>query len=638
MDFNPDPEFTKNNNDNDNFDAQVIRGYDSSSSSDDDSPVLSLDFNFPLQPNPPPNPPQNPPPQVLENNPPSPPLRSLSQVIEDTRFDFDFNSNNSSSNQPPQVLEDHPFNFEIENKPFQIGNLSPRTMEKLEKKVEKDKDKYKNAFEDWDKPSVEKPFAPLPPSPPPFITGSSASNDFGFDFNNLHQNETSQPFSQGLNTNPWNDLIQIQNQLGSVSSSSSSSSYESPIFRPLPFHRLGSSYNSGSLDNDSSYDQDLQRAIDESMKTKEYEDLKRNENFMKEDNKIEKGKEKEKEEIINPEIFIYKKPYETEFSKKYNISFITNMLEILKESSFDEVLAFFLEQFGKHKVEFVPLFIDGVFDFLVSYRTKFVDDLPIFVKLLLKLSMLINKKIILPNMEQLKKIYKDLNEDLSIIKGNISFLFRIILYECQKIENGILKLTKDPENRPKKFIYYFFITESYNQHAIIKSRFSKILNNLVDNKNSLNIELVYTIILKFFDKYIIELKDELVPILKKLLAINLSSNDENVKIMLKCGESLKKLLFLIKSKEEKRKIEKITLLDQVKFYKKEMLKKMLEDEKEKTICRVCFETPKQIAFIPCGHCYYCEKCFKESIKDKYGPKYCPLCKQVIKDTLKIYFY
>ena len=46
-------------------------------------------------------------------------------------------------------------------------------------------------------------------------------------------------------------------------------------------------------------------------------------------------------------------------------------------------------------------------------------------------------------------------------------------------------------------------------------------------------------------------------------------------------------------------------------------------------CKICFDKPIEIACMPCGH-MFCKQCFKTN------NKFCHLCRQDIKDTLKVF--
>ncbi|KAG4094450.1 hypothetical protein H8356DRAFT_1427894 [Neocallimastix lanati (nom. inval.)] len=52
--------------------------------------------------------------------------------------------------------------------------------------------------------------------------------------------------------------------------------------------------------------------------------------------------------------------------------------------------------------------------------------------------------------------------------------------------------------------------------------------------------------------------------------------------------------------------------------------------KNDSSCSICMEEKKNIALIPCGHCF-CSSCIKQ-----LGKKNCPICRRLFIDTLHIY--
>lgn len=46
-------------------------------------------------------------------------------------------------------------------------------------------------------------------------------------------------------------------------------------------------------------------------------------------------------------------------------------------------------------------------------------------------------------------------------------------------------------------------------------------------------------------------------------------------------------------------------------------------------CKICLDSPIEIACIPCGH-MFCKKCYENN------KKYCHLCRQDIKETLNVF--
>ena len=61
---------------------------------------------------------------------------------------------------------------------------------------------------------------------------------------------------------------------------------------------------------------------------------------------------------------------------------------------------------------------------------------------------------------------------------------------------------------------------------------------------------------------------------------------------------------------------------------------MLEEEvrrlREARLCKVCLDEEVSIAYIPCGHIVTCVQC-AAALED------CPLCRKLIKGTVRIFF-
>uniref|UniRef100_K3WR97 RING-type domain-containing protein n=1 Tax=Globisporangium ultimum (strain ATCC 200006 / CBS 805.95 / DAOM BR144) TaxID=431595 RepID=K3WR97_GLOUD len=59
--------------------------------------------------------------------------------------------------------------------------------------------------------------------------------------------------------------------------------------------------------------------------------------------------------------------------------------------------------------------------------------------------------------------------------------------------------------------------------------------------------------------------------------------------------------------------------------------KAVYDHKDEPDCLVCFESPKEQIFVPCGHFCMCTSCIQQLVH----PKKCPLCREPIKNTIHL---
>lgn len=63
----------------------------------------------------------------------------------------------------------------------------------------------------------------------------------------------------------------------------------------------------------------------------------------------------------------------------------------------------------------------------------------------------------------------------------------------------------------------------------------------------------------------------------------------------------------------------------------ETMRKNLEEEKEKTLCQICLESPKDAICLPCVHLQYCSPCLEKHAKQNNT---CPSCRTTISGVLK----
>ncbi|TNV76800.1 hypothetical protein FGO68_gene6136 [Halteria grandinella] len=52
-------------------------------------------------------------------------------------------------------------------------------------------------------------------------------------------------------------------------------------------------------------------------------------------------------------------------------------------------------------------------------------------------------------------------------------------------------------------------------------------------------------------------------------------------------------------------------------------------------CVICCDRDKDTAFVPCGHLCCCQACAKQFMRQALH-KYCPICRNRIKETIKVY--
>ena len=55
---------------------------------------------------------------------------------------------------------------------------------------------------------------------------------------------------------------------------------------------------------------------------------------------------------------------------------------------------------------------------------------------------------------------------------------------------------------------------------------------------------------------------------------------------------------------------------------------------EETLCVVCFDAPKDHAFVPCGHVCVCGACAEQLTKTRTPT--CPVCRRAIRETMKVF--
>ena len=55
---------------------------------------------------------------------------------------------------------------------------------------------------------------------------------------------------------------------------------------------------------------------------------------------------------------------------------------------------------------------------------------------------------------------------------------------------------------------------------------------------------------------------------------------------------------------------------------------------EETLCVVCFDAPKDHAFVPCCHVCVCGACAEQLTKTRTPT--CPVCRRAIRETMKVF--
>ena len=53
---------------------------------------------------------------------------------------------------------------------------------------------------------------------------------------------------------------------------------------------------------------------------------------------------------------------------------------------------------------------------------------------------------------------------------------------------------------------------------------------------------------------------------------------------------------------------------------------------EQPECKICFENPVELVFIPCSHAVACKACY-----EKMNRTLCPCCNQTIENNMKVFF-
>ena len=178
-----------------------------------------------------------------------------------------------------------------------------------------------------------------------------------------------------------------------------------------------------------------------------------------------------------------------------------------------------------------------------------------------------------------------------------------------------------------------------------------ILETLVDNNYSLSVNLVK------FNKQLIAYSNE---ITEKDTKINLLEKDNNkllensnileTKLLLKnkYNKNLINKIDLLENKQKQsldiiknlttsynnavtsKKYMNSTIINQLKNIKKKIQEKGINKSDK---CKICYINNSNIATKPCGHVVMCQKCSDNL--ESYDTR-CPLCREYILDTLKIY--
>ncbi|CAH1799480.1 unnamed protein product [Owenia fusiformis] len=62
----------------------------------------------------------------------------------------------------------------------------------------------------------------------------------------------------------------------------------------------------------------------------------------------------------------------------------------------------------------------------------------------------------------------------------------------------------------------------------------------------------------------------------------------------------------------------------------ESLKAKVRESNEEKLCKICLERERRLVFLPCGHACSCAICAP-------GLRTCPMCREIIRGTVRIYF-
>ncbi|VDI54562.1 polyadenylate-binding protein-interacting protein 1 [Mytilus galloprovincialis] len=60
--------------------------------------------------------------------------------------------------------------------------------------------------------------------------------------------------------------------------------------------------------------------------------------------------------------------------------------------------------------------------------------------------------------------------------------------------------------------------------------------------------------------------------------------------------------------------------------------KSVDTTDDKYMCKICFDDPVEVTFLPCMHACCCKNC-----SDKLKPKQCPICRKRIRQSRTLYF-
>lgn len=55
------------------------------------------------------------------------------------------------------------------------------------------------------------------------------------------------------------------------------------------------------------------------------------------------------------------------------------------------------------------------------------------------------------------------------------------------------------------------------------------------------------------------------------------------------------------------------------------------------LCVVCMEREKRVVLLPCKHCCMCKECTDQIVAHGCDQAQCPVCRQLIVDTLEPFF-
>jgi len=198
--------------------------------------------------------------------------------------------------------------------------------------------------------------------------------------------------------------------------------------------------------------------------------------------------------------------------------------------------------------------------------------------------------------------FNDTKNDIinNLQKSNFSLTKNVIT-----LTNDLINLN---DNYNKLYEKYNLVNSEKN--SLLKDKHTIIVDNTI-YKNKINIfESDIT-----HKKNEIYSKDLLLKSLKESFEIN--SHSKNVLIQKYIEESKKQENLIY---ELKKNIE--------------FSNKKLSEYDGKTTCSICYKNKINILLEPCGHICLCEQCLSEL--GNYS-KYCPICRQAINNSKKIYF-